>query len=157
MPNVIRLGIRLARPVKPAKVIIKRTETPNEARLRWQNTKVPRSFHGAIFGGKENHRNVTAYDVAIGNGKASSDPKFYKYLCEVADWRVPKDPLRKRRSILQWEEFRATHAAYLGSEPAWRRSLIEGNAEYYLTGVLPTGLPVLPEGLPADVLSELKS
>lgn len=144
-------------PANPAKVIVKRTETPNEARLRWQKTKVPRSFHGAIFGGKENHRNVTAYDVAIGSGKASSDPKFYKYLCEVADWRVQKDPLRKRRSILQWEEFRATHAAYLGSEPAWRRRLIEGNAEYYSTGVLPAGLPVLPEGLPADVLSELKS
>lgn len=144
-------------PTTPAKVIIKRTETPNEARLRWQQTNVPRSFHGAIFGGKENHRNVTAYDVAIGGGKASSDPNFYKYLCEVADWRVQRNPRRQRRSILQWAEFEANHAVYLESEPVWRRRLIDGNAEYYSTGVLPAGLPVLPEGLPADVLSELRS
>ncbi|WP_157808890.1 effector protein Tle3 domain-containing protein [Janthinobacterium sp. OK676] len=26
--------------------------------------------------------------MAIGSGKASSDPQFYAYLCAVADWRV---------------------------------------------------------------------
>nr|WP_308807800.1 DUF3274 domain-containing protein [Pseudoduganella aquatica] len=144
-------------PAKPAKVIIKRTETPNEARLRWQQTKVPRSFHGAIFGGKENHRNVTAYDVAIGSGKASSDPNFYSYLCDVADWRLQEMPSRKRPGIMQWEKFQGTHKVYLGSEPEWRKRLIAGNAHYYSSGVLPDGLPVLPEGLPADVLTELKS
>ena len=51
----------------------------------------PKSFHGAIIGNAENHRHVTAYDVAIGGGKASSDPRFYEYLCAVADWRLQKD------------------------------------------------------------------
>jgi hypothetical protein len=143
-------------PVKPIKVLVKRTETPDEARLRWQHTIVPRSFHGAIFGGKENHRNVTAYDVAIGGGKASSDPNFYRYLCAVADWRVQKNSSMKRPGIPQWNKFQNTYSTYLSAEPAWRSSLIAGNVTYYSTGVLPSVLPVLPEGLPADVLSELK-
>jgi hypothetical protein len=143
-------------PIKPVKVLIKRTETPDEARLRWQHTTVPRSFHGAIFGGKENHRNVTAYDVAIGGGKASSDPNFYDYLCAVADWRVQKKASMKRPGVLQWREFKQKYADYLSSESGWRFDLIDGNAEYYSSGVLPVGLPVLPEGLPTDVLSELK-
>jgi hypothetical protein len=143
-------------PVKPIKVLVKRTETPDEARLRWQHTIVPRSFHGAIFGGKENHRNVTAYDVAIGGGKASSDPNFHRYLCAVADWRVQKNSSMKRPGIPQWNKFQNTYSTYLSAEPAWRSSLIAGNVTYYSTGVLPSVLPVLPEGLPADVLSELK-
>ncbi|WP_061301691.1 T6SS effector phospholipase Tle3 domain-containing protein, partial [Janthinobacterium agaricidamnosum] len=69
------------------KLLITRYETPNEARKRWQHEVSPKSFHGAIIGNAENHRNVTAYDVAIGGGKASSDPGFYRYLCAVADWR----------------------------------------------------------------------
>lgn len=144
-------------PLKVAKVIVKRSETPDEARLRWQLTKVPRSFHGAIFGGKENHRNVTAYDVAIGGGKASSDPNFYKYLCAVADWRLQKEPKMKRPGILQWTKFEEDYSNYFADEPKWRSDLIYGNCTYYSSGVLPANLPVLPEGLPADVLSELKS
>lgn len=144
-------------PRSAAKVIVKRTETPDEARLRWHLTKVPRSFHGAIFGGKENHRNVTAYDVAIGGGKASSDPNFYRYLCTVADWRLQKRPEMERPGILQWTKFRQDYSNYFSDEPKWRSDLIFGNCDYYSSGVLPANLPVLPEGLPADVLSELKS
>lgn len=47
-----------------------------------------KSFHGAIIGNKESHKQVTAYDVAIGKGTASTDPRFYAYLCAVADWRL---------------------------------------------------------------------
>uniref|UniRef100_UPI0028A7898B T6SS effector phospholipase Tle3 domain-containing protein n=1 Tax=Massilia sp. TaxID=1882437 RepID=UPI0028A7898B len=49
-------------------------ESPNEARERWQHEVSPKSFHGSIFGSAKNHRNVTAYDLAIGGGLASSDP-----------------------------------------------------------------------------------
>ena len=138
------------------KVLIRRMETPNEGRFRWQQLIVPRSFHGAIFGGQANHRDVTTYDVAIGGGRASSDPAFYKYLCAVADWRLKtKIEKKSRADILLWEEFSSKYSDYFSREPSWRSLLIKGNSNYYSTGVLPV-LPVLPEGLPAAVLAELK-
>ena len=140
----------------PQKILVKRTETWNEARLRWQKQVVPRSFHGAIFGGQANHRNVTAYDVAIGGGKASTDPAFYAYLCQVADWRLQNDEAVDRAGIVKWGFFLRDHSVYFFSEKDWRKRLIEGNRDYYSTGSLPP-LPLLPEGLPACVVSELKS
>ncbi|NYE64070.1 hypothetical protein FHW58_005305 [Duganella sp. 1224] len=143
-------------PTSPQRILIKRTETWDEARLRWQQQVVPRSFHGAIFGGQANHRNVTAYDVAIGCGKASSDRAFYEYLCQVADWRLQDDSVKERKGIARWSKFLENHGLYFDCEKDWRKKLIEGNCNYYSTGVLP-GLPILPEGLPASVLCELKS
>lgn len=142
--------------VSPGKILVQRYESPDEARSRWQNTVLPRSFHGAIFGGKENHKNVTAHDVAIGSGKASSDPNFYRYLCAVADWRIQKISDKKRLGILPWEEFLENFSCYISVEPAWRRAAIEGNSIYYSTGVLPPGLPLLPDSLPGLILNELK-
>jgi hypothetical protein len=142
--------------LSPQKLLIRRTETGEEARLRWQQEVVPRSFHGAIFGGQANHRNVTAYDVAIGGGRASSDPSFYEYLCQVADWRLQNDQANNRVGILKWSGFLSNYGAYFSAENDWRKRLIEGNRDYYSTGLLPV-LPVLPEGLPASVLCELKS
>jgi len=82
-------------------------ESPDEARKRWQHEVSPKSFHGSIFGSAKNHRNVTAYDLSIGGGLASSDPtKFCRSLCAVADWRLQTELTAKRPSILQWEFFR---------------------------------------------------
>ena len=134
-------------------------ETPNEARLRWQREVSPKSFHSSIIGSAKNHRQVTAYDVAIGSGKASSDPKFYAYLCAVADWRVKNPgPADKRRDgILLATKFRTLHAVYLAVEPPWRKTIIDGNIEYYNSGVLPTGLPLLSGGLWKIVISQTKN
>jgi hypothetical protein len=142
-------------PTTPPKILVRRTETPNEARFRWQHQFVPRSFHGAIFGGQANHRNVTAYDVAIGGGKASSDPEFYRYLCAVADWRLQKNRRLRKPSVEWWDNFSEKYAAYVRCEPEWRSYLISANSEYYSHGVLPDRLPVLPEGLPDSVICEL--
>jgi hypothetical protein len=122
-------------------------ESPYEIRLRWQHELSAKSFHGSIIGNKENHQQVTAYDVAIGSGKASSDPSFYAYLCAVADWRLkkPKGDETKRPGILAWEEFLQRHQPYWQAELPWRKELIEGNAKYYSSGVLPASLP-LPGG-----------
>ncbi len=138
------------------KLVILRFETPNEARKRWQNEVSPKSFHGAIIGNSENHRNVTAYDVAIGGGKASSDPKFYKYLCAVADWRLKKleKGERLRPSIRSWTKFREKYEDYWDVEPPERRNIIEGNAEYYSSGNLPACVPALYTGLPSSVICE---
>lgn len=139
-------------------LLVHREESPNEARLRWQHELSPRSFHGAIFGGAENHRQVTAYDVAIGQGKAPSDLEFYAYLCAVADWRLKKLQVkndRLRPGILEWGKFQVKFGKYYSVEPAWRKAIIEGNSDYYSTGILPKFLPVLPEGAPPAVVVEL--
>jgi hypothetical protein len=142
--------------VAGGKILLTRTETPNEARLRWQNEISPKSFHSSIFASKANHANVTAYDVAIGSGKASSDPQFYAYLCAVADWRLKilGGDERPRLGILTWDKFELQFASYWKREPSWRKELIQGNARYYSRGQMPACLPALPDGLPSTVVCE---
>ncbi|WP_426103307.1 T6SS effector phospholipase Tle3 domain-containing protein [Massilia sp. TSP1-1-2] len=148
-------------------LLVKRKETPDEARKRWQSEVSPKSFHGAIFGNKANHANVTAYDVAIGGGLASSHPIFYAYLCAVADWRLKKGKSKELRDgIFSWKEFLTTFAAapsadpkhptanYWSVEPKWRKDVIEGNAHYYSTGVLPACIPSITTGLPGAVICQ---
>ncbi|NIA57112.1 DUF3274 domain-containing protein [Massilia sp. TW-1] len=150
------LEVGFERPLNPPKLLIERTETPNEARLRWQKTTTPRSFHSAIYGGRKNHSQVTAYDVAIGGGKAPTHPLFYKYLCAVADWRLkePRNKEQPRHGILKWSEFLKQFATYWADERPWRKALIEGNKVYYSTGNLPAELPLPPEGLPQCLVVE---
>jgi len=99
---------------------------------------------------------VTAYDVAIGGGKAPTDPLFYKYLCAVADWRLkkPRGRDKPRPGILTWDDFQFEFAAYWADERPWRKALIEGNQVYYSIGALPANLPLPPEGLPSCLVVE---
>lgn len=130
-------------------------ESPDDARRRWQHELGNKSFHSAIFESRENHRRVTAYDVAIGSGKASSHPEFYAYLCAVADWRLkkPEKNLRLRMGILSWPIFLDQFGAYYQCEPEWRMKLIEGNVDYYSKGKLPD-LSLLSDKLASIVISE---
>lgn len=138
------------------KLLVQCLESPDEARLRWQKSQASRSFHGAIFGSRLNHRRVTAYDLSIGQGEAVDDPDFRAYLCAVADWRLQGNlDMPQRKGILRWPEFEDTHGRFYRAEPAWRKALIKGNADYYGTGVLPACLPVLaPGAVPPAILSE---
>jgi hypothetical protein len=63
----------------------------------------------------------------------------------VADWRLKKPtPTDKPRpGILTWKDFVNDFGTHLQCEPHWRHELIEGNAEYYSSGVLPKCLPLL--------------
>lgn len=133
-------------------------ESPNEARLRWQREVSAKSFHSSIIGNMKNHSQVTAYDVAIGSGKASSDPQFYEYLCAVADWRVKdlKTNEKGRKGMRIKEKFLSDFAAYLSVEPAWRSEAINGGIDYYNTGILPAGLPLLSGALWKIVVSQTK-
>jgi hypothetical protein len=141
------------------KVMAHVMESPNAARKRWQHELGEKSFHSAIFDSAVNHRNVTAYDVAIGSGKASSHPQFYAYLCAVADWRLKKltKGFRPRPGILTWPRFLELFGVYYECEPDSRKQLIEGNVDYYSTGALPSGLPVLTGKLWSIVVSEITS
>lgn len=137
------------------KVMAQIQESPNEARKRWQHEVSPKSFHGSIFGSATNHRNVTAYDLAIGGGLASSDPKFYAYLCAVADWRLQSNKTAlKRPSIKLWEKFLAEFGLFWNVEKPDRKALIAGNADYYSSGNLPACVPGLHAGLPSSVVCE---
>ncbi|WP_313707279.1 DUF3274 domain-containing protein, partial [Massilia sp.] len=98
--------------------------------------------------------NVTAYDLAIGGGLASSDPKFYAYLCAVADWRLQRDPLAVRPSIPQWDDFIQKFSVYWSVEKPERKELIQGNSKYYSSGELPACVPALHAGLPGLVVCE---
>ncbi|MCA1857837.1 DUF3274 domain-containing protein [Massilia oculi] len=137
------------------KVMAHIQESPNEARRRWQSEVSPKSFHGSIFGSAKNHRNVTAYDLAIGGGLASSDPRFYAYLCAVADWRLQSDEkTERRRSIMRWTEFEKRFGTYWAAERPERKELIKGNSIYYSSGALPACVPALHVGLPRLVICE---
>ncbi|KAB8047293.1 DUF3274 domain-containing protein [Janthinobacterium rivuli] len=142
-----------------SKVVAQIQESPNESRLRWQREVSAKSFHSSIIGSAKNHSQVTAYDVAIGSGKASSDPQFYAYLCAVADWRVKvlKKGEQPRDGILLMHRFRALYSSYLDVEPAWRQSIIEGSIGYYNSGSLPVGLPLLSGALWKIVVSQTKN
>lgn len=131
-------------------------ESPNAARKRWQHELGEKSFHSAIYDSPANHRNVTAYDVAIGSGKASIHPKFHAYLCAVADWRLKKPAPWGlfRKGILMWPKFLELFSDYFECEPDWRRQIIEGNVDYYSDGTLPKCLPVLTGRLWEIVVSE---
>lgn len=135
------------------KILLTRYETLNEARLRWQHEVSAKSFHSAVFGNKANHANVTAYDVAIGGGTASSHPLFYAYLCAVADWRL-KASETSRPSIMKWKDFVGKFALYWSKEPKWRSDLIKGNCTYYTSGKLPDCIPGLRTGLPTRVICQ---
>lgn len=134
-------------------------ESPNAARLRWQHEYSPKSFHSAIFASRKNHRHVTAYDLAIGSGKAVSDPQFRDYLSAVADWRLKilDSKSRPRVGILTLDMFLNRFQSYYATEPEWRRRLVHGNAQYYSSGMLPPGLPVLTGKLWDIVISETTS
>ena len=131
-------------------------ESPNAARLRWQQEYSPKSFHSVIFASRKNHQQVTAYDLSIGSGKAASDPVFYAYLCAVADWRLKllNDKNQPRPGILTWDVFLKSFGAYYAREPDWRKQLLRGNADYYSSGELPRGLPLLTGKLWDIVISE---
>jgi pimeloyl-ACP methyl ester carboxylesterase len=137
-------------------VLAEITERPRDARLRWQHELGEKSFHSAIFDSAANHRHVTAYDLSIGSGKATSDPGFRDYLSAVADWRLklPGSSEQPRENILRWAKFLAQHARYYECEPTWRRDLIYANANYYSSGELAKSLPLLTGKLARIVISE---
>lgn len=135
------------------KLFITRPETPNEARLRHQQSTSSRSFHSAIWASKANHTKVTAYDIAIGQGRAVSDKDFYAYLCAVPDWRL-KDPPpneKNRPGILTWRKFEGRHAQYFDCEPPEIQEIVRGNCDYYSTGVMPACVPTIDRRPPAVV------
>ncbi|WP_342706044.1 DUF3274 domain-containing protein [Burkholderia arboris] len=130
-------------PLQPGKLQIVRQETPNEAKVRIMNTfRSPDSYHSAVMSGRRNHRCATAFDVAIGQGRAIDDPDWANLLRGIADWRLS---LKKLKNIAesQYNQLDST-----------TREIVEANCKYYDSGTFPAPhlVPVTP---PPQVVSEI--
>ena len=109
--------------------IVEREETPNEARSRMEKDESARSansYHSAILASSENHRWVTAMDVAIGQGAMLDDEDWRKLLIRMADWRFKDGELKTLQKNALYRRL---------SQPV--RDLIEATADYYQNGVFP--------------------
>jgi pimeloyl-ACP methyl ester carboxylesterase len=73
---------------------VQREMTPAEAK-EWMSSSAEalsdNSYHSAILSSKENHRWVTAMDVAVGQAKSLDDPGFREALIAFAEWRYPSE------------------------------------------------------------------
>lgn len=124
--------------------IVEREETPNEARRRMEKDEGARSensYHSAVLASPENHRWVTAMDVAIGQAAMLDDDDWRDLLLQMADWRLTENAFAK-----------------LQSNPNFRRlsqrigGLLEATATYYQSGVFPPKdvVPLAPPPLVVD-------
>ncbi|WP_300729422.1 DUF3274 domain-containing protein [Pseudomonas sp.] len=109
--------------------LIEREETPNEIRARlavdpkeWGNN----SYHSAVLRSPENHRWVTAMDVAVGQAKCLDDPQIREVLIAIADWRMDEDSFLKLNDKPGWPRLSAE-----------ARALVRANYLYYEDGVFP--------------------
>lgn len=130
-------------------------ELSDQARLRWRKVLAPKSFHGAIIGSTANHRGVTAFDVSVGGGKASSDASFYEYLCAIGDWRLKKELKAeyRRAGIMTWSKFTSKFQAYWDLEKNWHKEVVQEGMNYYTFGNLPHFLPTIAER-PSHIVCE---
>ena len=113
------------------------TETPNEARARWQGQTDANSYHSAIPGNPAHAAGVTAYDLSLGAPLPVSDEdKFYMdYLRAVADWRTNWRKMKDAKD----DPMKAKIREYFSSEKTPDAAkLINENFTYYSTGDLPS-------------------
>ena len=145
-----------SRSTKGIGYLVEHDELPDQARLRWQNSFTPKSYHSAIIGSKANHRDVTAYDVSIGGGKSVTNKDFCEFLCAVADWRIPETltDSAEQESIVNWNDFLFSFSEQLAKiRPIWQ-DLIVANKVYYNTGILPEKMPLIGQSLFSLIVCE---
>ncbi len=100
------------------------------------------NYHSGVLHSAENHRWVTAMDVAIGQAVTLDDPDWRELLVLIADWKLTRDAVRKIR-----------RNANYGRLPPETLSLIEYCAKYYQHGEFPDGQ--ISDVQPPLVTSEL--
>ncbi|MDO3509513.1 T6SS effector phospholipase Tle3 domain-containing protein [Ralstonia pseudosolanacearum] len=126
---------------------IEREETPNEARERMARDPAARdenNYHSAVLAHTENHRWVTAMDVALGQAITMDDPVWRDLLIRMADWKLDRRAEKGLRGN--------TNFGRLSPET---RKLLEACVDYYQHGVFPDS-SLVPMTPPPLVTSELK-
>ena len=115
------------------------TETPNEARTRWQNHNTDdNSYHSAIPGNPAHAAGVTAYDLSLGSPlpAAETDNWYMEYLRAVADWRTDWEIIKKTK-----EGFETKVMQYFTKETTPNaKKIITDNFTYYISGLMPSDL-----------------
>lgn len=123
---------------------ILREETPNEvrARLALPESYEPNNYHSGVLHSAENHRWVTAMDVAVGQAVTLDDPVWGDLLVRIADWKLTPAAMTKIKSNANYDRL-----------PPQTSALIDACATYYQNGDFPDGqISDLP---PSLVTSEL--
>ena len=108
---------------------VEREETPNEARKRMKTDPDARddnNYHSAVLHSPENHRWVTAMDVAIGQAVSLDDPDWRDLLVRMGDWKL--DSAAKAALELNPNHGRLSQHA---------KDLIDATADYYQSGTFP--------------------
>ncbi|MBF4559202.1 DUF3274 domain-containing protein [Pseudomonas sp. p50] len=107
-----------------------REETPNEIRARmevdpkeWSDN----SYHSAVLRSPDNHRWVTAMDIAIGQAKCLDDPVMREVLVAIADWKIDERRYLEVIGLNGWSR--------LSPEA---QALVESSYLYYDKGVFPS-------------------
>ncbi|WP_426247963.1 T6SS effector phospholipase Tle3 domain-containing protein [Pseudomonas sp. TWR3-1-1] len=147
-----------ARAKGDGQVLVTRSETPYEARLRLQKEyNEPLSFHSAIPNNPEHSRQVLAYDVAIGAGESVDDVTFYAYLCRVADWRQDWKSTRGKANAQSDADVDLPSEdvdAYYLKESEINRSMIDSTVVYRTSGEFPVISDLMPKLIAAQTIAE---
>lgn len=115
---------------------IEREETPAEARLRMGTDRTMQSgnsYHSAILANPENHRWVTAMDVAIGQAATLDDDHWRDLLIRIGDWRLDQTRYGQITG----------HTNYSRLSPDAQK-LLDQTSKYYTRGAFPAMVPLSP-------------
>jgi hypothetical protein len=124
---------------------LEREETPAEARARMPRDTTEfeaNNYHSAILNHTENHRWVTAMDVALGQAVTLDDPVWRPLLMLMAGWRYTPKIMRDMADNANFDR--------LDDEA---KRLIEATRLYFATGEFP-GEDIIPMSLPALITSQ---
>ncbi|QJQ00412.1 T6SS effector phospholipase Tle3 domain-containing protein [Herbaspirillum rubrisubalbicans] len=137
----------ISQSVAGAFAVVEREETPNEARQRLESDKdayEANNYHSGILHSAENHRWVTAMDVAIGQAVTLDDQVWRDLLIRLADWKMDKQAFVK---ITQ-------NKAFIDRLSQDDRDFIVACKDYYQRGKFPEERYV-SMSIPSLVTSEL--
>lgn len=124
---------------------VEREETPAEARARMESDPKAwdaNNYHSGILHSAENHRWVTAMDVAIGQAITLDDPVWRELLILMADWKMTPQNYKKIKDNANYDRLDQS-----------TKDLIDGCRDYYIKGVFPE--KYVSMGWPKLVTSEL--
>ncbi|MDI3302991.1 MAG: DUF3274 domain-containing protein [Burkholderia multivorans] len=147
LPNTSATSIikNVLLPIVPPQYLIQREQTANEARLYMQqepDAREPNNYHSGELHSTENHRWVTAMDVAIGQAVTLDDPVWRELLILMADWKMDRAAVNKIKGN-----------ANFGRLPPKTQEFILACSNYYLSGTFPD--EYVSATMPPLVTSEL--
>ncbi|GKQ47422.1 DUF3274 domain-containing protein [Pseudomonas syringae pv. theae] len=110
---------------------ILREDTPDEIREFMDESNSTdvldfNSYHSGLLRSPENHRRVTAMDIAIGQAKCLDDPAMRDVLVAIADWKMDVRQFLSITELPGWENLSAETQA-----------LVKACHEYYQKGIFP--------------------